>query len=110
LADDEWDKDPGVLFMRRVFAAVETQQAELLGRLNIHRMDKGLRPARSMALDLFERIWARAANQGVRLGEEDAADLYVHCLAKVLHTRGIAVPAESLPVNDLIKRLTEDIR
>ena len=87
--------------MRRVFAAVETRQAELLDRLNIHWMDKGLRSARSMALRLFEQVWARAANQGVRLGEEDAADLYVHCLAKVLGTRGIVAAAESLPGSDV---------
>jgi len=110
IKEDEWEKDPGVLFMRRVFAAVETRQAELLDRLNIHWMDKGLRSARSMALRLFEQIWARAANQGVRLGEEDAADLYVHCLAKVLGTRGIVAPAESLPGNDVIRRLIGDAR
>ncbi len=110
MAEDEWEKDPGVLFMRRVFAAIETRQVELLRRSNIHWMDEGLRSARSTALRLFERIWARAVNQGIRLGEEDAADLYVHCLAKVLHTRGILVPAGSLPGNDLIKRLIEDTR
>jgi hypothetical protein len=96
--------------MRRVFAAIETRQAELLDRLNIHWMDRGLKVMRRTALRLFERIWAGAVDRGIRLGEEDAADLYVHCLASVLHTRGIPTPAESLPPNDVIKRLMEEAR
>jgi len=110
VAEDEWERDPGVLFMRRAFAAIEIRQGEFLGRLNIHWTDRGLRSARSMALHLFERTWAGAAKCGLRLGEEDAADLYVHCLAKVLHTRGIKAPAASLPRNDVIKRLMEEAR
>ncbi|MGD0657860.1 MAG: hypothetical protein ABSD38_07315 [Syntrophorhabdales bacterium] len=109
-AGDEWEKDPRVLSMRRVFAAIETRQAELLDRLNIHWMDRGLKVMRRTALRLFERIWAGAVDRGIRLGEEDAADLYVHCLASVLHTRGIPTPAESLPPNDVIKRLMEEAR
>jgi hypothetical protein len=110
VAEDEWERDPGVQFMRRVFAAIETRQGELLERLNIHWTDRGLRSARSMALHLFERTWAGAAKRGQRLGEEDAGDLYVHCLAKVFHTRGIAAPAGFLPANDVIKRLMEEAR
>lgn len=106
----EWEKDPGVLFMRRVFSAIEARQAEFLDRVNILRTDRGLRSARTMALRLFEQTWAGAANRGVRLGEEDAADLYVHCLAKVLHTRGIVVPVGSLHAGDVIKRLIEEDR
>ena len=96
--------------MRRVFAAIETLQAELLDRANVHWMDKGLRSMRKSTLYLFERIWAGAADRGVRLGEEDAADLYIHCLAKVLQTRGITVPAESLPCNDAVRRVMEEAR
>ena len=110
MEEDEWEKDPGVLFMRRVFAAIETQQGELLDRLAIHWTDRGLRSARRMALHLFERIWAGAVSQGIQLAEEDAALLYVHCLARVLHTRGIVVPAESLPGNNMVKRLMEEAR
>ncbi len=110
MAEDEWERDPGVQFLRRVFAAIETRQGELLERLNIHWTDRGLRSARSMALNLFERTWAGAAKGGLRLGEEDAADLYVHCLAKVLHTRGIVAPAGSLPANDVVKRLMGEAR
>ncbi len=110
MAEDEWEKDPRVLSMRRVFAAIETRQAALLERLNIHWMDKGLKAMRRTALHLFERIWAGAVDRGVRLGEEDAADLYVHCLASVLRTRGISTPAESLPASDVIKGLMEEAR
>jgi len=110
MPEDEWERDPGVLFMRRVFAAIEARQAELLGWLNMHWTDKGLRTARNMALRLFERIWAGAANQGARLGEEDAAELYVLCLAKVLQARGMSMPVGSLPENDLVKRLVEEAR
>ena len=110
MAEDEWEKDPGVLSMRRVFAAIEMRQNELLNRLNLHWTDKGLKSARRMALHLFERTWAGAADQGVRLIEEDAADLYVLCLAKVLSTRGIAMPAGSLPGKEVVKRLMEEVR
>jgi len=96
--------------MRRVFAAIEMRQAALLDRLNIHRTDRGLKVMRRTTLHLFERIWAGTADRGVRLGEEDAADLYVHCLASVLSARGISTPAESLPPNDAIKRLVEEAR
>ena len=96
--------------MRRVFAVIEARQAALLERLNIDWMDKGLRSMRNTALHLFERIWAGAADRGVSLGEEDAADLYVHCLASVLRARGISAPAESLPANDVVKGLMEEAR
>ena len=68
-AGDEWEKDPRVLFMRRVFAAIETRQGELLDRLNIHWTDRGLKVSGSMALRLFERIWAGAVKGGLRLGK-----------------------------------------
>ncbi len=110
MAEDEWEKDPRVLSMRRVFAAIDARQAALLERLNIDWMDKGLKVMRRTALDLFERIWAGAVDRGVRLGEEDAVHLYVHCLASVLHTRGISVPAESLPGNDTVKKLMAEAR
>lgn len=110
MALDEWEKDPRVRSMRRVFAAIERRQAELLERMNIDRVERGLRSMRKAALLLFERTWAGAADRGVRLGEEDAVDLYVHCLAKVLHTRGMSVPSESLPDNEAVKRLMEEAR
>ena len=96
--------------MRRVFAAIERRQAELLEQMNIDRKERGLKSMRKAALSLFERTWAGAADRGVRLGEEDAVDLYIHCLARVLHTRGISVPAESLPDNGAIRRLMEEAR
>lgn len=105
---DEWGKDPGVRSMRRVFAAIEAQQDELLDRLTIHARDGRLGCARRMALDLFERTRGGAAGRGVRLGERDAADLYVHCLARVLEGEGIVVPAALLPGNDVVERLMEE--
>ncbi|HUJ68424.1 MAG TPA: hypothetical protein VLW86_02820 [Syntrophorhabdales bacterium] len=110
MALDEWEKDPRVRSMRRVFAAIERRQAELLERMNIDRMERGLRSTRKAALLLFERTWAGAADRGVSLGEEDAVDLYIHCLAKVLHTRGMSAPSESLPDNGAVKKLMEEAR
>jgi len=110
LGGDEWEKDPRVHSMRRVFAAIERRQAELLEQMNIDRKERGLKSMRKAALSLFERTWAGAADRGVRLGEEDAVDLYIHCLARVLHTRGMSVPAESLPDNGAIRRLMEEAR
>jgi hypothetical protein len=107
MEEDEWGKDPGVESMRRVFAAIEARQEQLLDRLSIHRRDPRLGSARRAALHLFERTWANAAGRGMQLKEQNAADLYAHCLARALRTKGIEVPPTLLPGNDAIERLME---
>jgi hypothetical protein len=93
---DEWGHDPSVQSMRRVFSSMEEAQRELLSCLNISVLDRRLRRGREQALELFERTWHKAARRGM-MGEEDAAPLYLHCLAQSLRLAGVEVPEELLP-------------
>jgi hypothetical protein len=108
MATDEFGGDPSVQMMRRLFAAVEVAQQSLLNVLGISPFDSRLRQWRKMALHLFEQNWAAAARHSSRLTEKDAGDLYAHCLARAVETRGVVVPKGSLPANDLIMRLLEE--
>lgn len=105
---DDWGRDPAVQGMRRVFAAAESAQGRLLKELNISPFDKRLRQWRKMALRVFEQNWARAARYGNALTEKDVGDLYAHCLARVLGTKGAPVPKEALPGNRTIEGLLEE--
>lgn len=106
--EDQFGHDPSVRRLRRVFAAAEAGQNQLLDRLNIGRLDRRLGQWRKVALHLFERGWARATREGVHLEEEDVGHLYLFCLARALATRGIAVPGEALPANAAVARLLEE--
>ncbi len=105
---DEFGRDPSVQGMRRVFAAAEAAQGRLLQELNISRFDKRLRQWRKMTLHVFEQNWARAARYGTTLTEKDLGDLYVHCLAKVMETKGTVVPERALPGNRAVESLLEE--
>ena len=100
-SQDEWGRDPSVQSMRRVFSSMEEAQRELLLCLNISVLDRRLRRSREQALELFERTWPKAARRGM-VGEEVAAPLYLHCLARMLHLAGVEVPEELLPRNEKI--------
>ncbi|MGD0228734.1 MAG: hypothetical protein ABSC19_00045 [Syntrophorhabdales bacterium] len=105
--EDDWGRDPSVQSLRRIFKAVEAKQGRLLEGLDIRRFDKRLGQWRKMTLHLFEERWTDAARSGVRLEENDVADLYLHCLAKTLATRGMVVPREAFPANPAVARLLE---
>jgi hypothetical protein len=100
--NDEWGRDPAVRSLRRIFAVVEREQQRLLDRLAIDRLDARLGQWRRMTLHLFEQQWAISAQQGLRLEEKDVGDLYLRCMAKVLGTRGIAVPVDAMPANEKV--------
>ncbi len=106
--EDEWGRDPQVRSLRRIFGAGEAKQARPLEDLGIRPLDARLGQLRRMALHLFERSWAGAGRTGATLGEKDVADLYLHCLARVLATRGITVPGRALPDNVAVARLLEE--
>lgn len=105
---DEWGRDPSIQRMRRVFAAAEAAQDRLLEELKISLLDKRLRQWRKIALHLFEQSWARAATQRTGLVEKDLGDLYVCCLARVLESKGVAVPRRVLPDNAAVSGLLEE--
>jgi hypothetical protein len=99
---NDWDNDPSVQRMRRVFARMEMIQKDLLTSLEISPFDHRLRRSREEGRDLFERVWPTATRKGITKSEEDAAVLYAHCLAKVLTRNGIRVLPEALPNNERI--------
>ncbi len=101
---DEWGHDASVQNMRRVFSSIEEAQWELLLCLNISFLDGRLRRIREQALELFERTWSKAMRKGM-MGEKDAVPLYLHCLARALHSAGIEVSEELLPRDEKIIHL-----
>jgi hypothetical protein len=86
---------------------VEAEQQRLLERLAIDRLDARLGQWRRMTLHLFEQYWASSVQHGLRLEESDVGDLYLRCMARVLGTRGIVVPADAMPANEKVERLME---
>jgi hypothetical protein len=103
---DEWDRDPSVQSMRRVFSFIEAAQQELLLCLNLSFLDRRLRHSREQALELFERTWSKAVRRGM-MSEKDAAPLYVHCLARTLRLAGVEVPEELLPRDEKVIRFLQ---
>jgi len=103
---DEWDRDPSVQSMRRVFSFIEAAQQELLLCLNLSFLDRRLRRSREQALELFERTWSKAVRRGM-MSEKDAAPLYVHCLARTLRLAGVEVPEELLPRDEKVIRFLQ---
>jgi hypothetical protein len=108
--EDEWDHDPSVQSMRRVFSFMEEAQQELLTRLNISFFDLRLRHSREQALEIFERVWPMAIRRGIVMNEKEAVPLYIHCLARALSSVGIGVPEELLPRDERIVRLLREER
>ena len=105
---DKWGHDPSVRSMRRVFSFIEEAQHGLLSRLNIFAFDKSLRSIRENALELFERVWPLAIGQRMISGEEDAAPLYIYCLARALGSAGVEVPEELLPGDEKMIRFLKE--
>jgi hypothetical protein len=108
--DDEWDRDPSVQSMRRVFSFIEEAQQELLTRLNISFFDQRLRHSREQALEIFETVWPVAIRRGIVMNEKDAVPLYIHSLARALSSAGIGVPEELLPRDEKIIRFLQEER
>ena len=105
---DEWEHDPSVQMMRKVFSQMERVQEELLRDLKISPFDQRLRDGREHARDLFERLWPIATRQGIVVGERDAALLYVHCLAHALSQRGVEAPTRVSEKDEKIARFLKE--
>lgn len=106
---DEWGRDPSVLAMRRIFAAMEAAQKELLKGLGFSSLDQRLRRWRERALAAFDSCWARSARAGLELGEAEAGILYVHCLGRIMSREGMEVPSEILPKNEKIQKIMREV-
>jgi len=106
---DAWGRDPQICYMRTVFAAIERVQKEFLRTLGISPVDSRLRRFRDVALALFERSWVAAMRRGMKTGDDSAAEIYILCLARALSMRGIEIPPASLPGNEELKRLVDEV-
>lgn len=109
VVEDEWALDPSVRMMREVFGRIEVAQNEFLQRLSISPFDTRLRLWREIALKFFEKSWVQAAKHGIGLGEEKAATIYIHCLARAINIEGTEVALEALPKDEKIKMLLKEI-
>ena len=106
---DDWGRDPSVRVMRQVFHRAEIAQKELLAKLRISPFNPRLRGWREGALELFEQAWNKASREGLFVGEEDAAVLYVQCFLRILVKDGVAGAPEVISENGRIKRLLEEV-
>ena len=89
-ADDPWACDPQVRAMRSIFAALEESQAEFLDRLGLAPWEPRLRAWRRRARRRFQAVWPRALERGLARNPQDAAGLYLRCLARSLEAAGAA--------------------
>ena len=107
--EDTFGHDPAVQQMRRIFARAELRQQEFFEKLNIKPHNERLRRIREVALNLFEKTWARAADRGVARNEEEIAALYILCLARACEARGVCVDRELLPAHDKISAFLKEV-
>ena len=107
--DDDWGRDPSVRAMRRVFAAMEAAQKELMKALGLSPFDQRLRRWRERALAAFDASWARSARADVELNETEAGELFVHCLGKIMSREGMEVPPEMLPRSEKLQKILREV-
>jgi hypothetical protein len=100
---EEWGRDPSVRLVRRVFAAMEAGQKDLLRTLALSPFDPRLRRWRERALAAFEAPWARGARGDAELSETEAGALYVLCLGKIMAGEGIKGVPGSQPENEELR-------
>jgi hypothetical protein len=106
---DEWGKDPSVQITRKVFKGMEKAQHGLLKRLDILPYDLRIRRWRDQALALFERAWGVANRMGIPMDEQTASAVYVHCLAKIIGSEGINIPAGLLPEVKSVENIFREV-
>jgi hypothetical protein len=106
---DQWGNDPSVQNMRKVFKGMEKAQHELLKRLDIIPYDLRIRRWRGKALALFERTWGASNRMGVTMNEHTAPAIYIHCLAKIMGSEGINIPAGILPEAENVERIFKEV-
>jgi hypothetical protein len=101
---EQWDGDPAVRTMRRIFGHMEKAQQALFTSLEIDAHDPRLRGWREAALPRFERCWRVAARQGTKMTEQRAALVYLHCLAAEMNRDGVRTDSV-LKIDDEIEAL-----
>jgi len=107
-AKDEWERDPAVRTMRRIFAHMEESQKRLLSTLGIDSHDPRLRGWREKALSRFERCWRIASSKGMKLSEQRMGTVYLHCLSEEMKQDGIRPDAIALQCDREIETLVKE--
>ena len=107
---DPWSEDSSIRTMRRVFRAMEKAQKGFFDLLRISPLDPRLGSWRERARVAFESAWTRAAQLGTIVGENEAATLYTHCLAKILEADGVKVPEAFRTLDQELAMLSKEGR
>jgi hypothetical protein len=107
-AVDDWDNDPAVQMMRRVFRQMENFQDDLLKRLGISPYNARLRRWREKALELFEQSWRASTTRGLSQTVDHAAALYRQCLATAMSMDGVEILPVALGDDEKINRLIRE--
>jgi hypothetical protein len=105
---DEWEMDPAVRTMRRIFVHMEDAQKSFLSALKIDPHDPRLRGWREKALSRFERCWRIASGKGVKLSEQRMAVVYLHCLAAQMSLGGVNLDSIVLQSDNEIELLVKE--
>lgn len=106
---DEWESDPSVRAMRKVFEGMEMVLKQILGGMNIAPHDRRIRAWQEKALAVFERSWGVASQMGIRMDERVAPGVYAHCLANIISSEGVEVPAGLLPEQDEVIKILHEV-
>jgi hypothetical protein len=107
MATDEWGRDPGVRKMRVIFGKLEQAQGKFLEESRLSPFDARLKGWRRAALKRFESCWIRGMDKGMNITDDEAADLYVTCLAQVVRKGGVELPSSAHAENERIMQLME---
>ena len=105
---DEWEKDPAVQTMRRIFVQMEEVQKSFLSALGIDHHDPRLRGWREKALSRFERSWRIASGKNLKLSEQRMAVVYLHCLAAQMRLDGVSLDKIVLQSDKEIEALVKE--
>lgn len=105
---DEWEMDPAVRTMRRIFVQMEDVQKSFLSAVKIDPHDPRLRGWREKALSRFERCWRIASGKGIKLTEQRMAAVYLHCLAAEMKSDGVRLDSIVLHSDKEIEALVKE--
>jgi hypothetical protein len=105
---DDWGSNPAVQTMRRVFGHMEEAQRSFLTSVGIDPHDLRLRGWREKALPRFERCWRVAARKGLKMTEQRAALVYIHCLAAEMNQDGVPTESDLLSPDGEIQALVRE--
>jgi len=106
---DEWGHDPQVQYLRKIFAAIEKAQKNLLQKCDVSPFDERLRRIREATLSAFEKAWVIASRRGRATTEDDILYLYLSVFARILRGNRIAVPDSLLPVNKELASIVQEV-